>query len=159
MMLLALAILTTLFLYSMLLLGQMRLFTVYLDLRFDSKWEKEWGRFRNRVNVSMYSWAGALIFQTLGLLSLIFLRLLWTLGGGGDQHFALNTAVQVILGLLYESLIFLTTLFRHRIFNEARIREHWKHVLEQLYDGTTSRNLLKFTAAGRIYWGFAFLPS
>ncbi len=76
---LLISILSGLYAYFMLLLGMMRILTVYIKEKYDSPWETEWEEYRSQKGSRQYkgySKAGTLVFSMLGIMSLCFFTVL-----------------------------------------------------------------------------------
>lgn len=129
--LLVIGVLAVLYTYQFMLLGQMRLLTVYITLRFGSKWESDWNCFRRRFKASRYSWASSSMFSALGTLAQLFVLFLWWFSGKQGQHFGRNLAFQIVLLALYLTGLWWTTKMRHQLFSEDKIKGLWDKVLNE----------------------------
>lgn len=124
--------LLVIFLYFVLLLGQMRIFTVYIIEKYQSPWETDWQEYRKLDGSNEYwgySKAGRLIFQTLGILSTGFLFILWRIGQ--ESMFPIpHIFWYPLVGLfLYIIVVQLVTKYRHKLLNESKISDDWKRAL------------------------------
>jgi FtsH-binding integral membrane protein len=132
---LLIAILFGLYVYFMLLLGMMRVLTVYIKEKYDSPWERDWHNYRREENSRHYlgySKAGTVIFQTLGGLSLCFFTsLLYLANQSRGWQLLVDILPMVVVVAMYELAIHFVTRLRHRIINEKKIATDWKTAIEK----------------------------
>jgi Na+/melibiose symporter-like transporter len=132
---LLIAILSGLYVYFMLLLGMMRVLTVYVKEKYQSPWEKDWQKYRKEKNSRQYlgySKAGTLVFQILGGLSLCFFTVLLYLANQNRGWWLLvDILPMVAVVIIYETVIHFVTRVRHTIIDEKRIATDWKIAIEE----------------------------
>ena len=133
---LLLIVLLALFAYFMLLLGMMRILTVYIKEKYESPWETDWKAYRDHPNSRTYlgyTRAGTFVFQILGVLSLFFCSALLWLGNGASGHSLSVFCFLVILVIVYEAVIYFVTIWRHKFYPETSISHDWKRVFHSIY--------------------------
>jgi hypothetical protein len=136
--LLVLVVLAALFVYFTLLLGMMRIFTVYMTEKYESPWETDWKEYRTLPNSRTYwgySKAGTFVFQILGALSIIFPGALLIVGGSPLNPFPLVLLLPIGAFLIYEVSIHFVTKWRDKIIDEASISRNWKEVVRHAAHG------------------------
>ncbi len=123
---LVILVLGTIFFYFMLLLGMMRIFTVYLEEKFGSHWESDWHEYRQQPSSRQYfgySKAGASVFLLLGPLAVAFFLMLSWLSGG----FVWRPLLWLPFGALLLYLIGVggAVRARHLLIKESTIKRNW----------------------------------
>jgi hypothetical protein len=135
---LLLAVLLMLYLYFDMLLGMMRIFTVYLKVKGYSQWEADWAKYRRNPGSKKYfgySKAGRLVFCCLGVLSFLYPRVLVCLssvsGDGTRVAFLPNALawVALIMCVHYVIWISVSILRRHENHDERKITRDWTDAL------------------------------
>lgn len=125
---LLLVVLGALFAYFTLLLGMLRIFTVYMATKYKSPWEIEWKEYRN-ISASRtylgYSRAAKFLFQFLGILSVVYPGCLLWIGGQPGSRLSYLLLIPLFVWLVYYFAIKFVTHLRDKIMDEASIKEHW----------------------------------
>jgi hypothetical protein len=138
---LLIAMLSGLYAYFMLLLGMMRILTVYIKEKYGSPWERDWKQYREEENCRQYlgySKAGTYVFQILGVLSLgFFTSLLYLANPSRGWRLLVDILPMVAVVIIYEAAIYLVTWLRHAIIDEKKIAADWTIAIEKTAkDGT-----------------------
>jgi MFS family permease len=132
---LLIAIMSGLYVYFMLLLGMMRVLTVYIKEKYQSPWEMDWQKYRKEMNSRQYlgySKAGTLVFQILGGLSLCFFTALLYLANQNRGWWLLVDIMPVVgVVIIYETVIYFVTQLRHTIIDEEKISTDWKIAIKE----------------------------
>jgi Na+/melibiose symporter-like transporter len=131
---LVLFVLAALFAYFMLLLGMMRIFTVYITKKYKSPWEEDWARYRKNKDSRKYfgySKAGTTVFCILGALSILFLWLLFVIGGVQAKCFPHVFYFPLISFVVYEISIVWVAWRRDTYFNEGKISIQWEKAIHE----------------------------
>ncbi len=141
---LLIALLSGLYAYFMLLLGMMRILTVYITEKYDSPWERDWKKYRDEKDSRQYlgySKAGTYIFQILGGLSLCFFTVFLYLGEPSRGWRLFGDILPLVgLVLFYEAVIHFVTKRRHSIFKEEKIAANWRIALKGANENDGSAN-------------------
>lgn len=136
---LLLVVLLMLYLYFDMLLGMMRIFTVYLTVKGYSQWEADWQKYRGHPGSKKYlgySKAGGLVFSSLGVLSFVYPRTLVALShvpdGAIRPGFLPNWVawLSLLLTAGYVGAIWVSVHCRHVSHDEAKIALDWASALK-----------------------------
>jgi hypothetical protein len=124
-------VLFLLYVYFMLLLGMLRIFTGYLIEKYDSEWEKDWTQYRNDPGTHKYagySVAGKWVFLLLGLLSFLYpCALLWLRSSQVIFYRPLYAAAAMTI--LYLLCVWLVT-GKRELFFGTKPERHWRRILK-----------------------------
>lgn len=144
---LLLVVLGALYIYFTLLLGMLRIFTVYMATKYDSPWELEWKEYRNMSGKSYlgYSRAAKFIFQFLGLLSVAYPACLLWVGGQPGSKLSYVLFIPIAVWIIYYTMIKFLTNWRDKIADEALIRDRWTAAIQKVRGNT---NVLAQTTRG-----------
>jgi hypothetical protein len=133
---LLLVVLSALFAYFMLLLGMMRIFTVYITEKYASPWETEWKEYRSLPDSRTYwgySRAGTFVFQILGVLAILFPGALLAIAGdAASERIPLVLLWPFGLFAVYEAAVHFVTKWRDKIIDEPRISRDWQEAIRRV---------------------------
>jgi len=129
--------LTSIFMYYIHLRRIIRIFSIYLSVKFGSSWESDWRKFRNGVNSTRfktYTAFGANLFVVLGILSVVYPMGLFWFGLGVEAYrFAMNPLCWVATVILAFYMVFVV-LIGHGViatFNEEHLEQTWTSLLSE----------------------------
>lgn len=140
-------VLSLLFFYSTLLTGILRVYSVYLDLKFKSSWERDWKKYRAHARSRRYwgySKASAAVFFVVGLLSFGYpLILFWFVTLNQTHRFQMTPIlwIALVLLVLYLSAVVYITARRYRYFDEELFWLNWKEVISSNSNPTDQHSI------------------
>jgi len=131
---LLLVVLGALFGYFTMLLGMLRIFTVYIATKYKSPWEIEWKEYRSIPTSRKYwgySRAANFIFQFLGFLSLVYPGFLLLIGGSQGSRWSYILVLPVGTWVVYGLAIKFLTHWRDKLMDEAAIKDNWNSAISK----------------------------